>query len=989
MNTALTGNEIRKTFLDFFIQKKQHEYVHSSSTIPLDDPTLLFTNAGMNQFKPIFLGTADPNSDMAKWKRTVNTQKCIRAGGKHNDLDDVGKDVYHHTFFEMLGNWSFGDYFKVEICTWAWELLTEVFKLPRERLYVTYFGGDQKSGLEPDLECKQIWLDLGVKESHVLPGSMKDNFWEMGESGPCGPCSELHYDRLAGPRSVPHLVNQDDPDVLEIWNLVFIQYNRETSGELLQLPKKHIDCGLGFERLVSVIQDKRSNYDTDLFGPIFDAIHKGTGIREYRGNVGQDDVDGIDMAYRVLADHARTLTVALADGGRPDNTGRGYVLRRILRRAIRYSSEKLHAPAGFFSTLIPVAICLLGGTFPEVLRDPQTIMDIINDEETQFLKTLSRGRNLLHRTIRQRRSVVAVAATAAGGEGDSGGAVLPGDVAWRLYDTYGFPVDLTQLMAEEEGLTVDMAGYEESKKMAIIASQGTGVGVEDSISLDVHAITELQQRGIPVTDDSAKYAYTAQSTNGSDSDVQYKFEPIKAKVVALRHDKMMVDTVTTGQEVGIILDRTSFYPEQGGQTYDTGFLTHTTDDATEIAINSVQVRAGYVVHAGRVEGTLRLGDELNLHLDEARRRLIMNNHTGTHVLNYGLRCVLGADADQKGSLVAPDKMRFDFSHKCGLTVAQVAKVESDCGLLIGRNECVYGREAPLSVAKTIRGLRAVFDETYPDPVRIVSIGVPVEQLEKDPLGSAADNTSVEFCGGTHLLNAGHMGTLLITSEEAIAKGIRRIVAITGPEAQKALQRAQVLQNHLDILKKQLQDENLSNAKEFLKKIVQLTDEVSHATIPYCKKDEMRSELKQVKKCLDDAERNAKAQLATRIVDEAKELATQRKGAALLVKSLEAGSNTKALDTALKQVKSISPSTAAMFVSVCADSGRIFCLAWVPAEAQAKQLRANEWVQAVAVLMNGKGGGKAESAQASGTKPEALDEVLALAEHFAQAKLNAS
>lgn len=962
----MTAKDVRNAYINFF-KEKDHVYVHSSSTIPLDDPTLLFTNAGMNQYKPIFLGTVDPNSDLSKLLRAVNTQKCIRAGGKHNDLDDVGKDVYHHTFFEMMGNWSFGDYFKKEVCAWAWEFLTERLKLSADRLYVTYFGGDKAAGLEPDNECKQIWLDLGVKPSHVIPGSMKDNFWEMGETGPCGPCSELHFDRI-GNREVPELVNQDDPDVLEIWNLVFIQFNRESDGSLKPLPKKHIDCGLGLERLVSVIQNKRSNYDTDLFTPLFEAIQKGTGAPQYQGRVGDADVDGIDMAYRVLADHARTLTIALSDGGNPDNTGRGYVLRRILRRAVRYATEKLNAKPGFFSTLVNTVVEILGDTFPEVRKDPQGIIDTINEEEEQFLKTLSRGRNLLYRTISKL--------------GDN--KTVPGDVAWRLYDTYGFPVDLTTLMAEEKGLVVDTNAYEEAKKAAQLMSQGKGTGVADTINFDVHAITELQEKGVPPTDDSHKYNY--ESTEKVDS--EYTFKLCEATVIALRCNKQFVDEVHTGQECGILLDKTNFYAEQGGQIYDTGYLVKVDDESVEFSVKNVQVRGGYVVHMGNLEGTLRKGDKVSLHVDTTRRRLIMSNHTGTHVLNYALRKVLGTEADQRGSLVAPDRLRFDFTNKGALTTEQVKNTELSSKEMISKNEPVYAKEANLAVAKTVRGLRAVFEETYPDPVRIVSVGIPVEQLESDPFGPAGDNTSIEFCGGTHVQYSGHIGNFVIASEEAIAKGIRRIVALTGPEATKALKKNELLEKSLNEIKAIIEsDKEGAKSKEHVKKIVELTDEVSQAVIPYWKKEEIRNTLKNLKKTLDDKDRAAKAAVANQVVDQIKEFVKANPNLPILVKELKAFNNTKALDTALKQVRSLSPNTSALFVTVDQDSNKVFCLSSVPKEAIEKGLKANEWVQEVAKKLGGKGGGKPDSAQASGSNSVDIDDILSLAKKFAESKLS--
>lgn len=966
MDTSMTGSQIRQAYINFFIEKK-HTYVHSSSTIPLDDPTLLFTNAGMNQFKPIFLGTIDPNSDMAQYVRVVNSQKCIRAGGKHNDLDDVGKDVYHHTFFEMMGNWSFGDYFKKEVCTWAWELLTDVLKLPGDRLYVTYFGGDAASGLEPDLECKDIWLNLGLPEGHILPGSMKDNFWEMGETGPCGPCSELHFDRIGG-RDAAHLVNMDDPDVLEIWNLVFIQYNRESDGSLKPLPKKHIDCGLGLERLVSVIQNKRANYDTDLFMPLFKAIEKGTGARPYSGKVGAEDTDGIDMAYRVLADHARTLTIALSDGGHPDNTGRGYVLRRILRRAVRYASEKLNAKPGFFSSLVHTVVEILGDVFPEIKKDPDTIIQIINEEEIQFLKTLSRGRNLLNRTIEKLCNTK----------------VVPGDVAWRLYDTYGFPIDLTVLMCEEKGLSINMEAYEKAKKESQLISQGKAATLEDLLALDVHDLSYLQETGVPVTDDSPKYNYVPSST---DKDAVYTFQPCTAKIVALRRNKQFVNEVTSKQECGIILDHSNFYAEQGGQIYDEGFMLKTDDDTVEFTVKNVQVKAGYILHTGKVEGILKVGDTVSLHMDTERRRLVMNNHTGTHILNNVLRKVLGNDADQRGSLVMPDRLRFDFTNKGPMSTKQIKDAEDQIKTIINENKTVYARHTSLSDAKKIKGLRAMFDEHYPDPVRVVSVGISVDELLKNPDGPTGFETSVEFCGGSHLHTTGHIGGYVIVSEEGIAKGIRRIVALTGPEAIKALIKAKVLEHEVNDLAGYLKEQGDNvDQKYILKQIVDLTNDVTHAQISYWKKDELRNMLKNLKKQLDDKERAAKAETVNKVAEKAKELCLEEKDSTVIVSELKAYGNTKALDGALKQVKQLCPNTAAIFFSVDNDTNKIFCLAAVPKNAVEKGLLASEWVQSVVTLMNGKGGGKAESAQASGSNPSCLNEAMKIAREFAISKL---
>jgi alanyl-tRNA synthetase len=496
----------------------------------------------------------------------------------------------------------------------------------------------------------------------------------------------------------------DDPDVLEIWNLVFIQFNRENDGCLRSLPSKHVDTGMGFERLTSVIQKKRSNYDTDLFMPIFEAIQKGTGTRPYTGKVGAEDVDKIDMAYRVVADHIRTLVMSISDGGRPDNIGRGYVLRRILRRGIRFAIKKLNAQPGFFADLVDVVVELLGDAFPEVRRDPQFVKDVINEEETQFLKTLTRGQKLLEKTISQLDL--------------STSKEFPGDIAWRLYDTYGFPIDLTELICEESGLHINKAKFEEAKQQSQLKSQASNQNAQEDIMLDVHSIDELKSKLFLHTNDAPKYDYSFQLDEATNT-VTYQLRQCEATITAIRTNKLFVDQVQVGQQCGLLLDQTSFYAEQGGQTFDEGFIVKvsTGDDQVEFLVNNVQVRGGYVLHIGVLtsdnpNAQLNVGDRVTLNVDLNRRRHIMNNHTGTHILNFGLRNVLG-ELDQRGSLVAPDRLRFDFTAKAAMKVEQVKEVEQICQNAVSQKLNVYAQETPLSIAKAIQGLRAVFDETYP------------------------------------------------------------------------------------------------------------------------------------------------------------------------------------------------------------------------------------------------------------------------------------
>ena len=912
----------------------------------------------MNQFKSIFQGTVDPNSHFAKLQRATNSQKCIRAGGKHNDLGDVGRDSYHHTFFEMLGNWSFGDYFKKEGIALSWELLTKVYGLPPDRLYVTYFQGNPDAGLEPDDEARQYWKDVGVADDHILTGDMKDNFWEMGEQGPCGPCSEIHYDRIGG-RNAAHLVNQDDPNVLEIWNNVFIQYNRESDRSLRPLPRQHVDTGLGFERLVSVLQNKLSNYDTDVFGPLFAKIQQETGAREYRGKFGDEDPDGIDTAYRVVADHLRMLTFAISDGGVPSANQGGYVVRRVLRRGARYARKYFNAPVGgFFSSLVPTLVEQMGDMFPEIRLKQSEVKELLDAEEISFAKTLDRG-----------EAMFAKYALKAQQENSK---KLDGEVVWRLYDTYGFPVDLTELMIEERGLEFSEEEFEVAKAKAKEASRGTKKAAAERVKLDVHDINALKEMDhVPTTDDSFKYAK----------------ENIKADVKAIYHHGRFVPStqdIADDQQLSLVLDRTNFYAEQGGQEFDTGRIL--IDGEAEIDVRYVQVYAGYVVHTGFMKyGHFKVGDEVLCDYDELRRQPIRSNHTATHILNFALREVLGDEINQKGSLVAPEKLRFDFSHKSACSDAEISKVEELSTSYIRQNSEVFATDVPLAIAHKIEGVRAIFGEAYPDPVRVVSIGVPVEELLEDVQRKEWRSVSVEFCGGTHVNSTSEIKDLVILEESGIAKGIRRMVAVTGTVAHDVQRTAKEWETTVGQLEKMAPGPD----KEEKTKVRQY--ELGQLDISVISKNKLRDRLAKVVK--DNLEHQKAAQKAEnkRVLDavtaqlqpggagdSAAAAAPAAASSAVLRVSLAPGS--KAVHEAIKTISQKHKDKTVYVIGAAAD-GKVVHGCHVAAAAQDQGADAAQWSAEVAALVGGKAGGRGATSLGQGTEVDRVDDAVEAARRY--------
>lgn len=947
------ASRVRKTFFDFFAQRG-HTIVPSGSVVPHNDATLLFTNAGMNQFKPIFLGTVGRSDPMAGLKRAADSQKVIRAGGKHNDLDDVGKDSYHHTFFEMLGNWSFGDYFKAEAIAMAWELLTRVYGLDPARLYVTYFEGNDGLGLDPDLEARDLWKAIGVPEHHILPGNMRDNFWEMGDQGPCGPCSEVHYDKIGGGRDASKLVNEDDPMVVEIWNIVFIQFDRQKDKSLKPLPAKHVDTGMGYERLVSALQDTKSNYATDCFTPLFDRIQLVTGVRPYSDKYGKDDVDGIDTAYRVVADHIRTLSFAIADGAVPNNDGRGYVIRRILRRGVRYARKYLNADIGsFFSKILPALIDHVGDQFPELVSKRNDLVEILDEEEEAFSRTLDRGEAQFEKH----------AAKAASRDDKK----LDGDTVWRLYDTFGFPVDLTRIMADERGLMMDDVEVEAARERAREASKAVKDAVDTFAKLDVHQIAELEQRrGIARTDDDAKFI------RGN----------CKAKVQLISDGKSFHSStreLPPNSPLGLLLDRTNFYAESGGQVADTGRIV--VDGMAEFKVLDVQNYGGYVLHSGFISyGVLSAGDGVVCAYEELRRDPIRHNHSGTHVLNHALREVLGDDVKQKGSLVDDEKLRFDFSHKCQVKLDELRRIEELANAYIDRDEEVFSKDVDLHLARQINGVRAVFGETYPNPVRVVSLGADIEAMLADPSLPEWRRYSVEFCGGTHVDRTSNIKHLVIVEEGGIAKGTRRIVALTGDSANRVQRSAIAYQTTLQSL------DALPPGPKKEARVREVSQELGRLVVSTLDKDVLNRRFRDISAAVAAEQKSrhraeAKAALDAALGHFAVEGEERRMW---FVGRVPIGANAKAVGEVVRYFQG-KDGERSVYV-LAGDGEGVVHAVYVGKHLSQRGVTAEEWSSVVTAVVGGRSGGKEPVRQGQGTKPEMVDEGVEVAERWLREKL---
>ncbi len=883
-----TAETIRQEFIAFFVGKG-HTAVPSAPVVPVDDPTLMFTNAGMNQFKDVFLGTGS-----RPFHRAVDTQKCIRVSGKHNDLEEVGRDTYHHTFFEMLGNWSFGDYFKQEAIGWAWELLTKVWGLPKDRLHATVFAGDAHEGLDADEDAARLWTQVtDIDPTHIHRCSKKDNFWEMGASGPCGPCSEIHID-LTPDKSGGQLVNAGDARVMEIWNLVFIQFNRDESGKLSPLPAQHVDTGMGFERIVAVLQGKKSNYDTDVFAPLLGRIGELTS-HKYTGQIGAEA--HVDNAMRVIADHARMLTFSITDGAKPSNDGRGYVLRRLLRRAARFGRQQLGQTQPFIYQLVPTIVETMGGAFPELKGSADRVMHLIRDEEESFGRTLDRGIALFDQAAADGKTVKAAD-------------------AFKLYDTFGFPLDLTVQMASERGMTVDEPGFtrlmaEAKEKARAAAKQHVVVAVEGDL---------------PATVDAPKYLGCAAEVKVLGWVVKNAF-------------KSSGQITETDGETALVLNRTCFYAEQGGQVGDCGTIRTGTG---KFEVATTQRLGDTVLHIGQVtDGSLAAGQDATLEIG-AERDLTRKNHTATHLMHWALQRVLGDHVKQHGSVVDPDRLRFDFDHNAPITSDEVAAVERLVNDKVYADLEVRTQELPIDEARKLPGVRAFFGEKYGDVVRVVSIGT--------------DSFSAEFCGGTHLNRTGEVGFFKIVGEEGIAKGVRRITAVTGPRAVEHVQ-------HIE-----------RSVRESAGLLNTAPDQLASRIAA------MQEEIKKLRKQLTKGAAADVKSVRQKLLDEAERV----NGSAMVVGELP--------EVPIEQIREAADwlrtqaGSAVVCLGIVAE-GKPMLIAAVTDDLVAKGVKAGDLIKTIVPAIDGRGGGKPNLAQAGGNKAEGIPDALTAATKWLREKLS--
>jgi len=884
-----TSSEIRQSFLDFF-QEKQHTIVPSASLMP-DAPNLLFTNAGMNQFVPIFLGEQTCPYTPG---RATDTQKCIRAGGKHNDLDDVGMDTYHHTFFEMLGNWSFGDYFKKEAIEWAWELLTGVWGFPKERLYATVYQPAEGDPSEFDQEVYDCWtaiftaagLDPAV---HIVNGNKKDNFWMMGDTGPCGPCSELHIDLTPDGDTKGSLVNADSGQCIEIWNLVFIQYNANPDGSFVPLAAKHVDTGMGFERVSAVIQTTNSftdfskpvsNYETDVFSPIFVELEKLSG-KKYTSTLQGVEPTGqekIDTAFRVIGDHIRTLSFSIADGIQPGNTDRNYVLRRILRRAVRYG-RTLDFQEPFFYKLVDVLVDSMGDVFPELKKRREIVRQTIRTEEESFNKTLDRGIDLFREEVERL--------------GDK--KQLTGAFAFKLYDTYGFPLDLTELMAREGGLVVDNAGFdtlmEQQRDRARAAQKKEVISVS---SLSSGATTEF-----------------------------VGFEQLTATAT-------VTEVVEEKKRTGIVLDRTPFYAEMGGQVGDTGMLSI---GGKMWVVTGTQKAGDAFLHFIKGDGVPEFGGEVKLEVDAARRAAIQRHHTVTHLFHWALHEVTSSDASQKGSYVGPEKLTFDFNSQA-LSPQQVVDIEQLVNERIVDNAAVNWTEMPYSEVAGNDGILQFFGDKYGNTVRVVQIGGETNAL---------NGYSMELCGGTHARTTGEIGLFRINAEAAIAAGVRRVEAVAGLVA-------------------------AGQAREDAGRIAALAETLNSPVREIEKKIEASlGQVKKLEKQLKALRQSQAAGMARELLGRAKTIG----GLQVVTANLGQADG----DYAQAVIDALKGELEGVIVLGAVAGGRVVLLANV-ADSLADRIQAGKIIQVIAPVVGGKGGGKPTQARGGGKDASKVDEALA-------------